>query len=78
MKTAKMLNAVVVATGQPMKDADRPGFKVNPQLELLTAGGVDDGAYYPAQSINVYGEAGIKALRDFCDELLAAPEIKTP
>ena len=39
-------------------------------LNILTSSGVDDGAFYPAQHISVFGEDAVKNLRDFCNELL--------
>ena len=47
------------------------------QLDIFSAGGVDDGAYYPPQDINIYGTAQVQALRDLCtDALNATEEIK--
>lgn len=42
-----------------------------PHFSIVQNDGVDDGAYYPAQSILIYGEDAVRQLRDFCDEILA-------
>lgn len=39
-------------------------------LYLHAASGVDDGAFYPAESFNVYGYENIVALRDLLNEAI--------
>lgn len=41
-------------------------------LRLLSESGVDDGAYYPAQDVQVYGTEQVTTLRNFCNQLLSA------
>ena len=41
-----------------------------PRLHIHFPSGVDDGAYYPASDIQLYGTEAITNLRDFCNELL--------
>lgn len=59
----------ICAFGSPK--AEDLNTRRNPNFTILQNDGVDDGAYYPAQSINIYGEDAVRQLRDFCDEILA-------
>ena len=45
-------------------------------LELYQSSGVDDGAYYPATSMTIFGIVQITALRDFCNTLLEATKVE--
>lgn len=40
------------------------------EIRLYSESGVDEGAYYPAQDINIYGENQVTSLRDFCDSII--------
>lgn len=74
---AKHIIFNVVAYGQeavpnPPKDVSgyQPPSIPARMLELLCTSFQDDGAHAPAQSITITNQAGIVALRDFCNELL--------
>jgi hypothetical protein len=45
-------------------------------LELYQSSGVDDGAFYPATSLTIYGTTQITKLRDFCTTLLEATKVE--
>lgn len=46
----------------------------NSNLRLFSESGCDEGAYYPAQDIYIYGDKQIEALRDFCVQILKERE----
>jgi len=46
-----------------------------PQVRLFFESGVDEGAYYPAQDVSVYGLKAVTELRDFCNKILDACKI---
>jgi hypothetical protein len=54
------------------------GTEGNAAIRIFSESGCDEGAYYPAQDIQVYGTKQVTALRDFCNEVLEAckPEVK--
>lgn len=43
-------------------------------VRLFSESGCDEGAYYPAQDVHVYGVEQVKTLRDFCDKVLKLVE----
>ena len=62
------IQAAVVSSGMTTK---------HPVITLFEAGGIDDGAYYPPQSMWIHGDAQVRALRDACNEALGE-EMKPP
>lgn len=61
----------VVAFGQPASlISEEVKLKHTARIKIMSADGCDDGAYFPAQCVDVYGEDSIKQLRDFCNEIL--------
>ena len=36
-------------------------------ITLLSTSGCDEGAYFPAQDVQVYGLAAVTQLKDFCE-----------
>lgn len=39
-------------------------------VRLFSESGTDEGAFFPAQDVQVYGKEQVQALRDLCDETL--------
>ena len=39
-------------------------------IRLFSESGCDEGAYFPAQDIHVYGIEQIKSLKEFCEETI--------
>ncbi len=42
----------------------------NCSLRLFSESGCDEGAYYPPQDVQIYGDKQVLELRNFCDHLL--------
>lgn len=85
---AKHIDFNIVVFGQEAEKAedikpDVTGYKrlatTARALEILCTSSDDEGAHSPAQSISINREVGIRALRDFCNELLgeASPQLLT-
>lgn len=45
-----------------------------PTLVLVQESGVDDGAYYPAESINIYGCDQLRTIANACNKAVARYE----
>ena len=46
------------------------GKAANCSLVLVSEDGADEGAYFPAQCVKIHGLAGVKKLRELCDQAL--------
>lgn len=64
----------VVAFGMPAVTIENSNITRVPSFTIMSADGCDEGAYFPAQSIQIYGEDAVRQLRDFCDEILEPKE----
>lgn len=62
---AVVINSSVTARGE---------VRHSTTLTLMTESGAVDGAFYPAQNVQVYGVDGITKLRNLCDELIKQDE----
>lgn len=62
MKTAKHIGHDVVAMGYTAEK--------HCTMDLLCTSDADEGAFLPSQHIHINGNEAIKALRDYCEELL--------
>ena len=70
--TSKAITRYVAAIIHPVK-SDGSQITKMPSLMLVEAGCIDDGAYSPPQSINLFHADAIRALRalrDACNEAL--------
>lgn len=67
--TSKAITRYVAAIIHPGKSGGSQITKM-PSLMLVEAGCIDDGAYSPPQSINLFHADAIRALRDACNEAL--------
>lgn len=74
-QVAKMIGNGLVAQGT-IGVLGTGGYTVNPSMVIHMSSGVDDGAYYPASDISVYGKDAVTDLRDFCNEILAEEKPK--
>ena len=74
--TAKVIGPSKVAMIQQMATEHRLTTK-QPVVTLFDEGGVDDGAYYPPQSIRCWGEPQVRALRDACNEALGGAAVNS-
>jgi hypothetical protein len=43
-------------------------------IRVVSESGVDEGAFYPAQDVHIYGKLQVQALRDLCNETLKLME----
>lgn len=69
---AKEPTSIAVAIGHQTARADIKYRAAS--ITLQSTSGVDDGAFYPAQDVQIYGNKSIKQLRDFCDTVLKEQE----
>lgn len=63
MVTTKHICFNIVAMGQNVDDGI-------PMCEIMQSRMEDNGAYFPAQSIEILGKDGLKNLRDYINALL--------
>lgn len=76
-------NTIMVAeiTGAIVASSNTTAYRA--EINILSESGCDEGAYYPAQHISIYGDNGVTKLRDFCNAILEEfekrkQEVKNP
>lgn len=68
-RIAKHIGYNVVAYGIPTKEIKEQNY-IRPTMEILCTSATDENVFSPAQSITVTSADSVRALRDFCNELL--------
>ena len=66
VRIAKPLGVQAVVKGEASQN--------NSHLRIFSESGCDEGAYYPAQDIQIYGDKQLEDLRDFIAEILKERE----